>query len=115
VLCLQLPAISNSPLIKHLTSSYSILLSQFEYTYDADGQIQSWTQQADAGTPKTSVLAYDPVAQLLTATVRSNGMTGAALNRVCTVISYAIDRRCNSWAADVIRSVCMGLRLFSPG
>jgi hypothetical protein len=57
VLCLQLPAISNSPLIKHLTSSYSILLSQFEYTYDADGQIQSWTQQADAGTPKTSVLA----------------------------------------------------------
>jgi len=28
---------------KHLTRSYSILLSQFDYTYDADGQIQSWT------------------------------------------------------------------------
>jgi hypothetical protein len=77
VLCLQLPAISNSPLIKHLTSSYSILLSQFEYTYDADGQIQSWRQRADAGTRKVSVLAFVPVDQRLAVTVRRDGMTRA--------------------------------------
>jgi YD repeat-containing protein len=55
--------------IKHLVGTN--VLSKFNYTYDADGQIQTWTQQADNGTPKTWVMNYDPVDQLLGATVRS--------------------------------------------
>ena len=33
-------------------STLSSNLSTFQYTYDADGQISTWTQQADSGTPK---------------------------------------------------------------
>lgn len=57
------------------------MVSKFNYTYDSDGQIQTWTQQADNGTPKTWVMNYDPVDQLLGVTVRSNGITGAILKR----------------------------------
>jgi RHS repeat-associated protein len=65
--------------IKHLVGTN--VLSKFNYTYDSDGQIQTWTQQADSGAPKTWVMDYDPVDQLLGATVRSNGITGAVLKR----------------------------------
>jgi YD repeat-containing protein len=40
--------------IKHITSASNII-SKFNYTYDVDGQIKTWTQQADAGTAKTHV------------------------------------------------------------
>ena len=56
-------------------------ISKFDYTYHADGRIATWTQQADSGTPKTWVIEYDPVDQLLATTIRSNGIAGAILNR----------------------------------
>jgi len=34
-------------------------ISKFDYTYDADGQISTWTQQADANTPNVLVTEYD--------------------------------------------------------
>jgi len=54
-------------------------LSTFQYTYDPDGQIATWTQQAGAATPKVWGLDYDPVDQLLGATIHSNSITGAIL------------------------------------
>jgi RHS repeat-associated protein len=66
--------------IKHLTSASNII-SKFNYTYDPDGQIKTWTQQADTGTPKVHVFEYDPTDQLVGATVRSNGITGAILKQ----------------------------------
>lgn len=56
-------------------------LSKFDYAYDADGQIKSWTQQADNGTPNVWVTEYDPVDQLLGVTVRSNSLTGTILKQ----------------------------------
>jgi RHS repeat-associated protein len=56
-------------------------LSTFSYTYDADGQIATWTQQADASTPTVWVTEYDPVDQLLGVTVRSNSVTGTILKQ----------------------------------
>jgi len=58
-------------------------ISKFDYTYDAgdNGQISTWTQQADANTPNVLVTEYDPVDQLLGVTVRSNSVTGAILKQ----------------------------------
>jgi len=56
-------------------------LSTFSYTYDADGQIATWTQQADTSTPTVWVTEYDPVDQLLGVTVRSNSVTGTILRQ----------------------------------
>ena len=81
--------------IKHLVGTN--VLSKFNYTYDADGQIQTWTQQADNGTPKSWVINYDPVDQLLGATVRSNGITGAVLKRYL----YAYDAMGNRTSEQI--------------
>jgi len=62
-------------------STVSSNLSIFQYTYDADGQISTWTQQADADTPKVLELQYDPVDQLLGSLVHSNSLTGGLLKR----------------------------------
>jgi RHS repeat-associated protein len=62
-------------------STINTQLSTFQYTYDADGQIATWTQQADAGTPTVWVTEYDPVDQLLGVTVHSNSVTGAILKQ----------------------------------
>ncbi|HXC16280.1 MAG TPA: hypothetical protein VNV60_02450 [Holophagaceae bacterium] len=48
-------------------------ISTFGYTYDATGQIQSWSQQADAQSPKAYGFSYDPVGQLLSATLTDTG------------------------------------------
>jgi YD repeat-containing protein len=45
-------------------------ISTFSYTYDPTGQIQSWTQTADAQTPKAYTYSYDAVGQLLGATLK---------------------------------------------
>ena len=65
--------------IKHSTSVSN--LSTFNYTYDADGQIATWTQQVSTNTPAVWVTEYDPVDQLLGVTVRSNTVAGAILKR----------------------------------
>jgi hypothetical protein len=52
--------------IHHQTSTGSTV-SKFGYTYDPFGQINTWTQQADAQPPKTYTFSYDAVGQLLDA------------------------------------------------
>jgi YD repeat-containing protein len=66
-------------------------VSKFDYSYDADGQIATWTQQADAQTPQVWVTEHDPVDQLLGVTVRSNSVVGAILKRY----AYGYDKAGN--------------------
>jgi YD repeat-containing protein len=75
--------------IRH--STINTQLSTFQYTYDADGQIATWTQQADVQTPQVWVTEYDPVDQLLGVTVRSNTVAGAILKRY----AYGYDKSGN--------------------
>src|SRR5437867_3077301 len=72
-------------------SPSGVTLSKFDYTYDADAQIQTWTQQADTGTPNVWVTEYDAVDQLLGVAVRSNSTTGAILKQFV----YGYDKAAN--------------------
>ncbi len=72
-------------------------LSAFGYAYDSDGQISTWTQQADAGTPKVLELQYDPVDQLLGSLVHSNSLTGSLLKRYL----YAYDSAGNRTSEQI--------------
>ena len=65
----------------HHKKSGGSTLSKFDYTYDLDGQIATWTQQADANSPTVWVTDYDPADQLAGVTVRTNSVTGAILKQ----------------------------------
>jgi RHS repeat-associated protein len=58
----------------------SATISKFDYTYDAEGQIKTWTQQADNTTPNVYSFEYDALDQLLSATLK-NGQTQAIVKR----------------------------------
>jgi YD repeat-containing protein len=66
--------------IHHLDPSSSTL-SKFDYTYDAEGQIETWTRQTGTTDTNVWVMQYDPVDQLLGVTVRSNTVAGAILKQ----------------------------------
>ncbi len=80
-----------------LHSNSTVQLSSFSYTYDADGQIATWTQQTNTATPKVLQLEYDPVDQLIGATVRSNSVAGAILKRY----AYGYDAAGNRTAEQI--------------
>lgn len=61
-------------------------ISTFGYTYDATGDIHSWTQQADAQSPRAYSFSYDPVGQLLGAT-----LTDASTSQVLKTYAYGYD------------------------
>jgi RHS repeat-associated protein len=65
--------------IQNLNSA-SQVLSKFDYTYNAAGQILTWTQQNDSSTPNSYSFTYDTVDQLLGATLR-NASTLAVVKR----------------------------------
>ena len=65
----------------HHKKSGGTTLSKFDYTYDADGQIATWTQQADASTPSVWVTDYDRADQLLGVAARSNSASGTVLKQ----------------------------------
>ena len=48
-------------------------ISKFDYTYDADGQIQTWIKQADTSSTNTFTFQYDPTDQLLGAVLAQTG------------------------------------------
>lgn len=52
--------------------SASGLLSQFDYTYDDDGEIKTLTKNPDLPTPQRYDLGYDNADQLLTAPLKKN-------------------------------------------
>ena len=51
----------------------SAVLSRFNYGYDAEGRIMSWTRQADGGGPIPYTLGYDGADQLLSAVPQGIG------------------------------------------
>jgi len=56
-------------------------ISKFDYTYDADGQIQSWTQQADANNPTVWSAEYDSVDQLVGTGIHTNTVAGSLVKQ----------------------------------
>ncbi|HKP94564.1 MAG TPA: RHS repeat-associated core domain-containing protein [Fibrobacteria bacterium] len=58
--------------IKNLTPSLA-WLSKSAYTYDAEGQILSWTRQSDSALAEVHDFSYDPVDQVIGDVVRSAG------------------------------------------
>lgn len=54
-------------------------ISNFGYTYDFNGQVQTWTRQADAQTPKVESFTYDAVGQLLGSQLNDGSPTGTGL------------------------------------
>jgi RHS repeat-associated protein len=78
-------------------SSAGGTISKFDYAYDPEGEITTWTQQADAATPAVWVTEQDPVDQLLGVTVRSNSIAGAILKQ----FMYAYDKAGNRTSETV--------------
>ena len=56
-------------------------LSKFDYTYDAVGNITSWTQQVDSAAPTAYVFGYDAADQLTGATHQTTAATPVILKR----------------------------------
>ena len=57
------------------------VISAFNYTYNADGSIKSWSQQADAEMPKVYSFSYDAASQLVGAVLNQGGSTGALIHQ----------------------------------
>jgi YD repeat-containing protein len=55
--------------IEHQQTAAGTVLSQFDYTYDAVGNIKTWTQQRETSPAKVYGVRYDPADQLFTASV----------------------------------------------
>ncbi len=66
--------------ITNLGPAASGTLSQFNYTYNADGSIASWTRQTGTNAATAYGLQYDLADQLLTATLQNSG-TGGILHQ----------------------------------
>ena len=56
-------------------------LSRFDYSYDADGQILTWTKQLGAVSTNTLTPQYDPVDQLLAAVLARTGVASNILHQ----------------------------------
>ena len=80
--------------IKNLNPAFA-QLSRFAYAYDAEGQIKTWTQQADSAIPQVHQLAYDPADQLLGDVVK-DAVSGSVLR----TYSYAYDKAGNRLSAQ---------------
>ena len=68
------------------TNSAGGTISKFDYTYDADGQIATWTKQADTTSTNTFTFQYDPVDQLVGAVLTPAGVATNILHQY--VYSY---------------------------
>jgi len=75
-------------------------LSQFNYEYDAAGQITRWTRQADAEMPTAYQFGYDPANQLIGAVLK-NTSTSEILKRY----GYAYDPAGNRTSEQVDNTV----------
>jgi RHS repeat-associated protein len=66
-------------------------LSKFDYTYDAVGNVQTWTRQVDANAATIQTFNYDSIGQLTSAVTSTAGVTATILKRY----AYAYDRAGN--------------------
>lgn len=72
-------------------------ISKFDYTYDADGQIQTWTQQADANNPTVWSAEYDAVDQLAGVGIHTNNLAGAFIKQFV----YGYDKAANRTSESI--------------
>lgn len=86
--------------IKNLTPALAAL-SKHNYTYDAEGRIKTWTQQADAATASIHEIEYDAADQLAGVVVKS----AATGNPVQKHFAYAYDKSGNRTTAQENASV----------
>ena len=63
---------SNKRLQSIINRTASGIVSQFDYTYDAEGNVRTWTQSVDGGSGKQFAFDYDDLNQLLNATLTSS-------------------------------------------
>src|SRR5207237_3937370 len=62
--------------IKNL-SSKNAMMSQFDYTYDVEGEVKTWTKNyAGLAAPQRFDLGYDNADQLLTAPIKNASTNG---------------------------------------
>ena len=85
--------------IKNLTSTAAII-SKFDYGYDSQGQITSWTQQSGTNNPQNYGLQYDNAGRLINATV-TDTTTSALLHQY----AYSYDAVGNRTAEQIDGSV----------
>ena len=86
--------------ITNFTASAS--LSAFDYAYDPEGQIKTWTQRTGAASSVWS-LSYDPVDQLVGARI-TNGLTSALVKSFV----YAYDPAGNRLAEEIDTALTAG-------
>jgi RHS repeat-associated protein len=56
-----------------LNKSGASTISKFDYTYDDEGQIRTWTQQRDSSVTNTYTFGYDNADQLTSAVLKNTG------------------------------------------
>ncbi len=61
--------------------SDATVISAFTYTYNPDGTIKTWGQQADAQVPSVYSFSYDAANQLIGALLNQGGPTGALIHQ----------------------------------
>ena len=88
--------------IQNLDSS-SAVISQFDYGYDAKGQITSWKQQADSDAATRYDTGYDPAGQLLSA-VKKTDSTNAVLKQYYYNYDAAANRTSEQVDANVTQT-----------
>jgi RHS repeat-associated protein len=89
--------------IKHLAPGGGTI-SQYDYTYDAESNIKTWTQQVGASAAKVYELSYDPADQLTAATLKTTDPTPIVLKRY----AYGYDPAGNRTADQLDDSVLSG-------
>ena len=72
--------------IKHQQTSGGTVLSQFDYAYDAVGNIATWQQQIGATPAKRYTFGYDPVDQIISAVQKD-----ASTQQILKNYGYAYD------------------------
>ena len=81
--------------IKNMNSP-TLNISKFDYAYDAESRIKTWTEQADAGVSSIHNYSYDAVDQL-TGDITKSSATG---NPVTKHFAYAYDKAGNRTSAQ---------------
>jgi RHS repeat-associated protein len=74
-----------------------ITISRFDYTYDAEDIIKTWTQQLDSQNPTVWSAEYDSADQLTGVTIRTNSPAGAVLKQFV----YSYDKAANRFNEEI--------------
>ena len=79
------------------------MISKFDYGYDAQGQITSWTQQTDTSDPQNWTMGYDQEGKLLTVNVKDT-VTSAVLHQYAYLYDAAGNRTSEQIDGNVVGS-----------